>query len=138
MKTSILTVVAFGALAACPPADAQYYHGYHRHVYPRASVGVYFGTPYPWYVPPPPPPVYYYPPPVVCSPPVVVREAPTVYIEQPEAAVPAAPAVSEAPVAQTFEAGYWYYCPERKAYYPNVASCPGTWQKVAPTPAPNR
>ena len=138
MKTSILAVAALGALAACPPALAQYYHGYRGHGYPRASVGVYFGTPYPWYVPPPPPPVYYYPPPVVYSPPVVVREAPTVYIEQSEAAAPAAPAVSEAPITQTFEAGYWYYCPERKAYYPNVASCPGTWQKVAPTPAPNR
>lgn len=135
MKTSILTVVALGALAASPLAHAQYYHGH-----PRASVGFYFGTPYPWYVPPPPPPVYYYPPPVVYSPPVVVREAPTVYIEQGETiapvapVAPAAPTVSEAPVRQTFEAGYWYYCPERKAYYPNVGSCPGTWQKVAPTP----
>ena len=135
MKASILAPMALAALVACPPAFAQYYHGHPR---PRTSVGFYFGAPYPWYVPPPPPPVYYYPPPVVYSPPVVVREAPTVYIEQGEAIAPAAPAVSEAPIRQTFEAGYWYYCPERRAYYPSVDSCPGTWQKVAPTPAPNR
>jgi hypothetical protein len=138
MKASILAPMALAALVACPSAFAQYYHG---HRYPRASVGVYFGAPYPWYVPPPPPPVYYYPPAVVYSPPVVVREAPTVYIEQGEVVAPvapAAPAVSEAPVRQTFEAGYWYYCPERKAYYPSVESCPGTWQKVAPTTTPKR
>jgi hypothetical protein len=29
---------------------------------------------------------------------------------------------------------YWYYCAPLGAYYPYVASCPGPWQPVAPTP----
>ena len=28
--------------------------------------------------------------------------------------------------------GYWYYCPDYRAYYPYVASCPSGWQAVAP------
>ena len=121
MKASILAVLV---LATSPVVLAQPYHG--RGYYGGPRVDFYFGTPYPWYAPPP---VYYYPPPVV-YPPVVVREAPTVYIEQEEVVVPA-PAVQP---KQTFESGYWYYCAERRGYYPTVSSCPGAWQKVAPTP----
>jgi hypothetical protein len=29
-------------------------------------------------------------------------------------------------------AGYWYYCAEAHAYYPNVMECAGNWQPVAP------
>ena len=123
MKASILAVLA---LVLSPVALAQHYHGHSRGYYgPR--VGFYFGAPYPWYTPPPP---YYYSPPVVYQPVVTVREAPTVYIEQDEVAAPVAPVVQP---RQTFEAGYWYYCQERRAYYPTVTSCPGSWQKVAPS-----
>lgn len=124
MKMSILALLV---LVVCPSAYAQHYHG--RGYYgPR--VDFYFGAPYPWYAPPP---VYYYPPPVV-YPPVVVREAPTVYIEQGETLVQSAPAAPAVQPQQTFESGYWYYCAERRGYYPTVSSCPGAWQKVAPTP----
>ena len=29
---------------------------------------------------------------------------------------------------------YWYYCKDPQGYYPYVASCPGGWMRVAPTP----
>lgn len=122
MKASILAVLA---LVLSPAAFAQHYHG---HGYYGPRVGFYFGAPYPWYAPPP----YYYSPPVVYQPVVTVREAPTVYIEQDEVA---APVVQP---RQAFEAGYWYYCQERRAYYPTVTSCPGNWQKVAPSTSQGR
>jgi len=28
----------------------------------------------------------------------------------------------------------WYYCEAPKGYYPYVASCPGGWRPVSPTP----
>jgi hypothetical protein len=117
MKAFILAVLAL--LFSQSVFAQHYYHGHRGYYGPR--VGVYFGAPYPWV----PPPAYYYPPPVVYAPPVVtVREAPTVYIEQDEVVAPA---------QQTFEPGYWYYCQERQGYYPTVSSCPGAWQKVAPS-----
>ena len=61
---------------------------------------------------------YYYPTPVYYAPP-----PPPVYIEQP---VPD-------PAAQA----YWYYCPQSRAYYPQVQSCACGWQRVAPQPPPN-
>lgn len=54
----------------------------------------------------------YYPPPVVAVP-----SSPPVYIEQP------APAASN---------DYWYWCADPQGYYPNVKTCPGGWQAVAP------
>jgi hypothetical protein len=126
MKASILAVLA---LVLSQSAFAQHYHGHGGYYGPR--VGVYFGTPYmappyPWYAPP----AYYYPP--VYAPVVTVREAPSVYIEQDQVVVPAAP------VQQSFESGYWYYCRESRAYYPTVSSCPSSWQKVAPSTNQNR
>jgi hypothetical protein len=47
---------------------------------------------------------------------------PPVYIEQPQVQ----------PDAQA----YWYYCPQSRAYYPYVQTCPGPWQRVAPQPPP--
>jgi len=46
---------------------------------------------------------------------------PPVYIQQPQ---------------QAGAAAYWYYCPQSRAYYPYVQSCPGPWQRVAPQPPP--
>jgi len=34
------------------------------------------------------------------------------------------------------EQNYWYYCKDAQAYYPYVASCPGGWMRVVPTPPP--
>ncbi len=33
--------------------------------------------------------------------------------------------------------GFWYYCPESRAYYPYVRRCPGGWQKVPSQPPPD-
>jgi len=52
--------------------------------------------------------------------------APLFYPE-PYYPAPYYPAPSYAPAP-----GYWYYCPEYRAYYPYVASCPSGWQPVAP------
>ena len=60
-------------------------------------------------------PRYYYPAPAYYAP-------PPVYIEQ--------------PVPDPASQAYWYYCPQYRAYYPQVQSCPGDWQRVAPLPPP--
>lgn len=94
-----------------------------RPYYPRSSIhfGVMVGDP--WFYPP-----YAYPPGVVYWPrvyvPPLVVEAPPVYVER--SVVP--------PVTVPLEPGYWYYCAEARAYYPQVNACPGGWQKVAPAP----
>lgn len=116
------TILAFLALLLSQSALAQ--HRSHHHHHPR--FGFYLGVPYPWY----PSPAYYYPPSVVYAPAVTIREP--VYIEQSEIVAP--PPVQP---RQTFEPGFWHYCQERSAYYPTVSSCPGPWQKVAPSAAQN-
>jgi hypothetical protein len=55
---------------------------------------------------------YYYPPAYV--PPAYVEEPPVTYIEQ-------------APAEQVL-----YYCPDSRAYYPSVTTCPSPWLKVVP------
>lgn len=84
---------------------------------PRTTIhwDLHFGWPWGWSYP-----AYVYPYPV---PPVVVVPPPSpppVYIERPS--------------VQKLEPGYWYYCEEANAYYPDVQSCPGPWQKIAPQP----
>lgn len=111
MKTinAILLSAAIAGMAASVPAFA---HGGHH----RARVGVFIGAPVvfaPWYYPHG---YYYYPPAVV------VPAAPTVYIEQGQAA-PAQPTQA-----------YWYYCPESRTYYPYVNQCAVPWQRVLPRP----
>jgi hypothetical protein len=59
---------------------------------------------------------YYAPAPVYAAPPAYVEEPPPTYIEQ----SPAAPEQ------------VYYYCPDSRAYYPNVTSCPSAWLKVVP------
>lgn len=66
-------------------------------------------------------PFYYYrPAPVYYPPPVYMAPPPVTYIQQP-------------PVPQG-QGGDWYYCPQYRAYYPQVQSCPGAWQLVPPQP----
>ena len=124
MKAFILAILA---LLLSQSVFAQYnrghggYYGHGGRGYYGPRVGFYFGAPYRWV----PPPTYYYPPSVIYAPPVVTVREP-VYIEQSEVVAPVQ-------ARQTFESGYWYYCAERGGYYPTVDSCPGTWQKVAPS-----
>lgn len=74
-----------------------------------------------------PTPVYPYPDPYV--PPVVVVNAPP-------AAVTPAPLPQPAPALAPAAPQYWYYCDASKGYYPYVTLCPGGWQAVPATPAP--
>ena len=70
-------------------------------------------------------PGYYYPSPYYYYPQTVgVPAEATAYIERSDASSP--------PVQQS--QGYWYYCPEAKAYYPYVKQCTGGWQRVSSTP----
>lgn len=109
-KTVLMLAIVAVTTAASVPALAGGYHGGR----PRVSVGFVFGGPA-WYYPPP---YYYYP-----YYPRVPSE-PTVYVERGD---------SYAPPEQS--AGYWYYCPETKTYYPYVSQCAKGWQKVSPTPS---
>lgn len=109
-----LALVLAGAFAA---ESAFAWHRGHA----RVGVGLYFGVPvggWGYYYPPP---YYYYPPYYPQT--VVVPAQPQVYIEQGGQAVAQPPAQ-----------GYWYYCPDSRAYYPYVRDCPGGWQRVAPQP----
>lgn len=72
----------------------------------------------------------YYPPPLL-YPSVVTVPPPVVYVEKGEANVPPVYGSGE-----SLEAGYWYYCRERHAFYPAVTQCPSRWEKVAPVEQP--
>lgn len=63
---------------------------------------------------------YYVPAPVYVAPPV--------YVVPPVAA--AAPMV-----LPDMNSGYWYFCPDSRAYYPQVLECPSGWLQVAPNTA---
>jgi hypothetical protein len=128
ISTSLAALFAAGALmVASTDADA---NGRHY----RGRVGVFIGAPLvfsPWgYGPRPyyhgygPYPYPYYGP--------VVREEPTVYIEQnaPDAGAPVAPA--PAPQAQAPQQQYWYYCQDTRTYYPHAQTCASPWQRVIP------
>jgi len=100
------------ALCASVPAQA---HG------PRARVsfGVVVGGPLYWGYPYP----YYYPPPYGYYPAPVYHPAPApVYVER------------DQPAADAPAQSWWYYCEQSRSYYPYVKTCPGGWQRVAPTP----
>lgn len=115
VRTFILSVLVLaGAALAAEPAAAHGGRG-------RVQLGIHFGAPFhhpfhpigPYYYPHYPPPVY-----------VVPAPQPRIWIER-ESAEPAAPVP-----------GFWYYCPESRAYYPSVGACPGGWQRVPPQPPP--
>lgn len=106
----------------------------------RGNVGVYFGSPYPFY----PYPYSAYPYPYVYSPPPVIvtqPPQPQVYIEQGNgtASSTQTPAQTTAPTASTSNGngqGYWYYCEQSDGYYPYVKECPAGWKQVTPSPPP--
>lgn len=94
-------------------------HGGHGWGGSRVGIGVSFGVPLwsPWYYPPPYYPAYY-----PAAPVIIERQAPPVYIEQPQQ------------VQAPSEAGYWYYCRSPSGYYPEVRACNASWIKVPPRP----
>lgn len=108
LKPIVASLLLMTATVGSAWADHGHFHS-HSSVYLGIGVGPYWG------------PAWYYPPPAYYYPPTVVVQQPPVYIEQPQAAP--APA-----------AGYWYYCPTSKRYYPYVSECPSGWQQVSPTP----
>ncbi len=109
-RVLLIGVLAFLSMTAAEARPGGHRGGFH-HSHARVAVGVSFvAAPFYFYRPAP---VYYAPPPVYVAP------APVTYIEQPQ--VPQA-------------SGDWYYCPQYRAYYPQVSSCPGPWQRVPPQP----
>lgn len=131
MKRLVSTTLAglFAAVGlAVVPTDAD---ANGRHWHRGARVGVYIGAPVvsPWWYHPRP--YYYgyapYPYPYYAP---VVREEPTVYIEQnaADSAATAPQAQAQAPQQQQ----YWYYCQDSKTYYPHVQTCASPWQRVIP------
>lgn len=101
----------------CGVANAQRHRGYHGRG-PRVTIHGSFGFPY-YY----PYRYYYYP----------YRYYPyygPYFYTEPYSRVE--PPVNILP-EPTY---YWYYCKDTQGYYPYVASCPGGWVRVVPTPPP--
>jgi hypothetical protein len=126
-STTLAALLAAGGfMIVSPDADA---NGRYRHHHRGARVGVFIGAPVvvsPWWYHPRP--YYYgaYPYPYYGP---VVREEPTVYIEQ-NSPAPAAPAPqAQAPQQQQ---QYWYYCQDTNTYYPHAQTCASPWQRVLP------
>jgi hypothetical protein len=114
----------------------------------RGGVGVYVGSPFPFYGPPPLAYSYgypYYPYPYAYGPPQVIvtqPPQPQVYIEQgsgvtttPDTSLPpATPSAPAATAGNNNAQGYWYYCEQSDGYYPYVKECAAGWKQVTPTP----
>ncbi|WP_239252661.1 hypothetical protein [Candidatus Nitrotoga sp. M5] len=76
----------------------------------------------------------YYPPVPTYYP--LVQPAPVTYVERSdESQIDTQVASNDSP--QDIQEAWWYYCVDRKAYYPYVSQCPGGWLRVAPQPAPD-
>jgi hypothetical protein len=101
-----------GALYARDGRHGGFHGGFHRGWY---GFGPWWGYPYayPYYGYPYP---YYYP------------------YDYPYPAYPSA----TLPVPGQPQQSYWYYCRDPEGYYPYVASCPGGWVQVVPTPPPGK
>jgi hypothetical protein len=157
-KIAILSVAALSVLgSSLAEARGPYrHHGGRALLFaaPFIAAGAYLASrPYyrpayrPAYYAPPyyyqPAPSYYYPPP-----PVYIERAPE-YVPppepeysvppqsqyspqpQPQYSEPQQPQYSEPRQSQP-ESQNWYFCAESQAYYPNVQSCAGGWQRQAP------
>lgn len=123
--------LASSVASAHPPGHGGGHGGW------RGNVGIYFGSPYPFY----PYPYAAYPYPYVYSPPpVIVTQSPQpqVYIEQ-DSSTAQTPAQTTPPAASGSNngQGYWYYCEQSDGYYPYVKECPAGWKQVTPSPPPS-
>ena len=110
-------------------ANGGRHHRHHHHH--GARLGFFVGAPLiasPWWHHN----YYGYGPYPYYAPPVVVREEPTVYIEQ-----TAQPAPQPAPQAQAPQQ-YWYFCQNTQTYYPHVQTCASPWQRVIPHAPPQQ
>lgn len=108
--------IAAGAILASRP----YYRPYYQPAYYQPA---YYYPPAPVYYAPPPPPVYIEQPQYQYSVPPQSQSQP-----QPEYSVPPQSQVEPQPQSQST----WYFCADSQAYYPNVQSCAGGWQRQAP------
>src|SRR5258708_36470879 len=99
MKFTVLPLALAVLLCFAPPGEARSHGGHHHHHHHHRFFGspVFVG-PWPWWGP------YWYPgyPPYARR--VVIQPEQWVYIERPS----------------TPTTTYWYYCPNGRAYYPNV------------------
>lgn len=73
---------------------------------------------------------------VFVAPPPVIFRAPsfpvyTYTVVEPRVSVFPAPLVP-LPSVGYMEPGFWYYCSELQAYYPQVSLCPTDWKKISP------
>ena len=145
MNLRKLVVLSVSALAVLGSTLAEA-RDFHRHGHgggrallfavPFIAAGAYLASrPYyrPYYAPAPtyyypPAPVYYSPPP----PPVYIEQPSQYYVPPQSQAQPqyqAQPQPQYQPQPQSDTS--WYYCADSQAYYPNVQSCPGGWQRQA-------
>ena len=128
-KRTLILLLALLVAAASAPAFARggkghpggrhagtTHSGGHYRAAPRVGLGVFLAAPF-----------WFYAPAVRYAPVVVSPSAPPVYIERTD------------PVsAPELAPGYWYYCAQAGAYYPEVRECAGAWQPVAPRPPQNQ
>lgn len=125
LGTKIILMMALaGLVSPVAWADRGRSHSRQHHSHGHIHWGVQVGSP--WAFSPYP----YWPPRVVHMPATVViaTPPPTVYVEQSPTILPAVPAT----MVPALEPGYWYYCNEAGAYYPQVRQCAGNWHKVSP------
>ena len=143
-KLVVLSVSALAVLgstvAEARPGHRHQYHGGRALLFaaPFIAAGAYLASrPYyrPYYEPRP----YYYPAPTYYSPPVYIEQPTQYYVPPQSQAQPQyqpQPQVQYQPQPQAESQpqpeNSWYYCADSQAYYPNVQSCPGGWQRQAP------
>ena len=156
-KTAVLSVVALmvGALGSTLAEARPGYRGGGGRAFfyaaPIAAAGIlasrYYYRPSYYYYPPSyyyPPAYYYYPP----SPPVYIEQGPAPsyavppqsqyqqpQYEQPQYEQPQVQQPQTQPRSQPYQPAPQadaYYCPESRAYYPQVQICSGGWQRVTP------
>jgi hypothetical protein len=63
---------------------------------------------------------------------VVPSYAPRRYYYVPAPVYIAPPVVVAPLVLPSMSSGYWYFCPDSRAYYPYVLECPSGWLAVVP------
>ena len=86
--------------------DSGHFGGrFHHFGGPRVFIGGYYGFPYYYNY-------WYYP---------YYNAEPYAYVEPPV-------------YGESNQVYYWYFCKDPQGYYPYIASCPGGWVRVLPTP----
>jgi len=68
----------------------------------------------------------------VVPPPVVIAPVPAPVVVAPAPIIESAPVYAQQAPEPAPAEGYWYFCPNARAYYPSVQSCSEAWVKVPP------